>query len=177
MIFLRPFRLFLAAACTTFGLQQASAVSLAVYAPDGSVFASVSVARQDVDPTFIYTIDNPTLADPAQLNNATGLVASDGDITDIFGVVTFALDNFLGFSAGDPTPYGGFAAILLPKDRGQYDATMYLRADLQQQGYSAIYTPDLEGLPDGGTTGLLLGASIIALSFFGGPPLGKRPKE
>ena len=133
--------------------------ALTVYAPDGSVFASVSVTESVEDPNQIYFIDIPDLVDTSQFGNATALLElGTGTFSDVFGVASTQGSLFLGFTSDTetlPAAFGDSAVIQLLEDRPQFDATMYLARQLREAGYTAIFFSDIAEIPEPSSVALL----------------------
>jgi hypothetical protein len=137
----------------------------------GQIAYRKDVTAAEEDPTVIFFIDAPGLANINQLNNATTLLDASGDAADIFGVALAGsqIDFFLAFSSGTqghPTPFGGSGSISLPKGNGGvFDATMYLDDGLQQQGWTASYVTAVDAVPDPGMAAPLLGTAMMGLAW------------
>ena len=123
---------------------------------------------------YIYVLDVPGIADPAQWGNYTSVIQAPGDqvMSDAFGVLVRGSDEYLLFFLSDtstqPCPYPlapNFIEYeyLLPNGRygGIFDATRYLHPDLRAQGWTAEFGSGA-GVPEPATF-FLLGGGIGVL--------------
>ncbi len=140
---------------------------------DTMTIGNVSLsAGESVEGLNIFTIGGSPSGDPSQFGNYTVLTEPDGSISDVFGVVRDPSPDLTGtflayISDGEGglssvpavfvNPAGGQPIMMAEGNGGPFDATMYLRPDLQ--GLKAAFQSDAEpangAVPEPSTLALL----------------------
>ena len=127
---------------------------LRVYNPQGGIYAEKSVtdAEEVSNDDFLFYINNPTLANSSMLGSYTAVLGPTGQLEDAFGVALIGANYQLffisAFPGGDPAEqFGGPHPFTVQGTDGPFDATQYLAANLQSEGYKAEFYSTPENPP------------------------------